>query len=450
MDHTIEIINTMNQCNIENSAISESSSVLTYKMLKSKGSQIPGYEEYMKSREYTRVYTYIQDYLSKKYYLKTMLPYVRAYSNHGYQVNKYCNIMLPNDPGIFTQRDQDEFVCPAQIPGCEIDTDHWMWYQSNHYNPVHCVAPQCDSDPHHKNHANPMTYWCPVCDSHTYSMSKCAENCNNCLLHGPDCMRLADDIDCPSPQCEYDPHHHIYPRKKNHRYCSKCNGCHDKSLKYCDHNKCKKCFLMPHCDNKGCESEPHHGTLDYFCSQCDKCLSNPSNHCDSSDCIKDPHHLDQKFNHVKCDRCFQCHHIGLKNIIKLPNVIVKIITSYICEPNERIPYHNFFANLTYCDQCKKCYTHEHCKELDCTTDPHHIRVAKMDHMYCEKCKKCHPKKLNIHCNHCSQCTDGIMGYHHSIKNSGSWKLICSKNNKEVQFNDEIGFMIELSRSIDCR
>lgn len=367
-----------------------SSSIATYKLLKDSGSMIPGYEKYMELREYARV----RDFLSRNsIHYHVSEPYMRAYNNNGFAISKYCNIVLPTPENEYER----EFVCTALIPGCTITSWDKVWKS---YNPVHCMSPKCHNDPHHCNYDKDkiLTYWCPVCDTHTHSMLKCADKCNNCLIHRPDCIRLEDDVNCIAKSCEYDPHHHN-PRKINHGYCSKCHQCHDKLLIFCD--QCNDCYLAkkPHCFNNGCKDNSHHDVMEYYCKECEKCLSKESTHCNSYECKKDPHHLDEKYNFVKCNLCNECHYRRLQDHIILPNVIIRIISDYVLDNLDNCSKYeqNFYANMMYCEICKKCQYNYHCKSADCQSDPHHERISKINYCYCIKCKKCH---LDLYCHVC--------------------------------------------------
>src|SRR5271166_2177840 len=77
----------------------------------------------------------------------------------------------------------------------------------NNSNPVHCVAPECATDQHHYKYYG-STYWCPECKIHSKSKTRCADDCNNCMIHGSECIRYKNDVDCPAINCANDPHHH--------------------------------------------------------------------------------------------------------------------------------------------------------------------------------------------------------------------------------------------------
>jgi len=366
------------------------SSKIKYNLLKEQGSLIPSYEKFMELHEYTK----ILDLFERRYFEYRLLHiYNLAHSNIGYSTSKYRNIMIP----IYIPKN-DTGVCTGLIPECKIDIeDHWY----KPYNPVHCVAPDCEDDPHHIKMGNEMfTYWCPICKIHTYSTIKCSEYCNDCLIHGSDCVRLENDIVCYAKTCEYDPHHHN-PRKKDHSHCIFCDKCHLTNKIFCD--ICKECFSEPHCINEGCKDIPHHNTnWNQYCTKCCKCFERIDHpHCDS--CLDDPHHIDKKYNYIKCKHCNNCHFISLKDyLIVLPIVIIDIISEYASDKGH---LEKFLESRKYCEKCGKCEKNTHCYSEDCVLDPHHERICKRENIFCKVCNMCHLKTFTKQCGICKQCVN---------------------------------------------
>ncbi len=291
----------------------------------------------------------------------------------------------------------------------------------NNSNAVHCVAPECTSDPHHyKNYG--LSYWCPECKIHSKSTMRCADVCNNCQIHGSECIRYKNDISCPAINCVNDPHHHN-GAKKNHKLCDKCLKCHviDKKMKYC--NICAECNIIIHCSATKCLSDPHHMKKKsehmicskclechdvslQFCDQCKVCYTKYlSVHCIDPSCKKDPHHSNEDDYYSYCINCNECHELSLQGCLTssiqlFPTVLTQIIIETL------VGEKNMENEMLYCPECKKCEYLPHCKSNECTIDPHHIKKinkdSKNNDKYCNICCGCHSIKY-FACPICNDC-----------------------------------------------
>ncbi len=374
--------------NNHESDISDISSIqLTYRLLKEQGCDI-SYEKFIELRKY----------------------------NYKYNFNK------------------SNIICESMIPKCDYNHNNFSSISDNliivnnnviKINPVHCVAPECKEDPHHTGLSllSIMTYWCPICKIHSHSKIRCAEYCNNCNLHGPNCVFFKGDITCFAESCEFDPHHHIF-RKQNHVFCNNCNMCHSKSLIFC--NQCNKCFpskldqlsktnTFPnetyHCNSIKCVEDPHHMTFqkkDHIqCSKCHEC---------------------HEVNYINCDKCNKCHNISLKFCLSeisngpfFPNEISKIIIELL-DPNI------MKTHLNYCSKCKNCEQGVHCLANECIIDPHHTRIKKRNHLLCIRCNCCHLESEDyVHCNKCYNC------------HPKSFKIFCNKCQSCIPFGYESNY-----------
>jgi len=263
-------------------------------------------------------------------------------------------------------------------------------------NPVHCVDPECikNNDSHHYFKQRKFSYWCPICKIHSENPERCVNECTNCDIHGPECIKYKTDaINCDAENCIKlgDPHHHN-PKKLNHKICSNCYYCHEKNLHYCD--------------------------------KCDKCYLNISPHCESLDCINNPHHLSEtKISHKMCLQCLGCHEEG----------------------------------LTLCEICNKCFLKLHCGDKKCE-DPHHETRLKEDCEVCDniKCGMCHTKSSTF-CEICNKCFPNydtlVNVYLQPREHCRSSK--CSKNKDPHHMSRErctklcIDYDGKVSHSIDC-
>lgn len=356
------------------------------------------------SRELVHTFLYIQGSpLSFEEYERLLLP-----NSHKMEPVKFRH---PSSSGV-------EWSCPVKI--CR--------NIRKYFNPVHCVAPECVTDPHHYKRRGKFTYWCPVCRTHSGNPERCVRECNYCEEHGTECARFKNDVTCYAEECKTDPHHHR-PEKYGHKLCEQCYGCHEKNLHYC--MECLKCYSKYHCKGMQCIKDPHHNLQGksehelceqcyecheknlHYCTQCLKCYSQL--HCTDKQCIKDPHHTDKlKREDMLCGQCNKCHKISLPYILTyisysidvsytfavvMPKDLVDLILGYLQTTRQEW--------LEYCAKCSKCYEYnrlDHCMAIECASDPHHQRPEKknMMHTLCEQCKKCHYKLL-VNCPICDEC-----------------------------------------------